>query len=293
MTRYESRTFGPDETPDWLHRRAERSPERLALRSRAGDLTYGQLDDLASRAAGALAAQGVSAGDRVAALMPGGPDFAVLLHATLRLGAAIVPVNTRLSTQEMAFVLEDSAPRALVLGGSLGETGAPLARAAGIEALYAPALQRGAHAPTTGHRLSDLAALVYTSGTTGKPKGAMLTLGNFYHAAVTSALGLGTLPEDRWLLCMPLFHVGGEVHLHDVGKGLEKEVADDPPERRRDELLAALLPLQPPDDVQRSARGQLGDPHGDPGVLRVLNPGDRPQLVRLALGHTALHVLAM
>ncbi len=209
MARYESRTFGPDETPDWLHRRAERSPERLALRSKAGDLTYGQLDELASRAAGALAAQGVSAGDRVAALMPGGPDFAVLLHATLRLGAAIVPMNTRLSTQEMAFVLEDSAPRALVLGERLGETGAPLARAAGTHALYAPALQRGAHAPTTGHRLSDLAALVYTSGTTGKPKGAMLTLGNFYHAAVTSALGLGTLPEDRWLLCMPLFHVGG------------------------------------------------------------------------------------
>lgn len=210
MTRYESRTFGPDETPDWLHRRAERSPERLALRSKAGDLTYGQLDELASRAAGALAAHGVLTGDRVAALMHGGPDFAVLLHATLRLGAAIVPVNTRLSLQEMAFVLADAAPRVLVLGEGLGETGEPLARAAGIEALYAPALRRGAHAsPTAGHRLSDLAALVYTSGTTGTPKGAMLTLGNFYHAAVTSALGLGTLPEDRWLLCMPLFHVGG------------------------------------------------------------------------------------
>ena len=201
--------YGPDETPDWLHRRAQRSPGALALRTGGQDLTYGELDARAARAAGVLAAQGVSAGDRVAALMPSGIAFAVLLHAVLRLGAAIVPVNTRLAPQEMAFVVQDAAPRLLVVGGALRAQGVAVAKGASVPVLAAESLDAGPSAPAVDHRLSDLAAIVYTSGTTGRPKGAMLTRGNFYHGAVTSALGVGTLPEDRWLLCMPLFHVGG------------------------------------------------------------------------------------
>ncbi|MDA8346909.1 MAG: o-succinylbenzoate--CoA ligase [Thermaerobacter sp.] len=210
MTGHGAGAYGPDETPDWLSRRAQRSPGALALRAKGRDLTYADLDVLAGRAAGTLAAQGVAPGDRVAALLPSGIDFAVLLHAVLRLGATLVPVNTRLAAQEMAFVLQDSAPRVLVLGDRLRAQGEPLAQKAGIPVLRAgEPLLAGATAPERGHCLSDLAALVYTSGTTGRPKGAMLTWGNFYHGAVTSALGVGTVPEDRWLLCMPLFHVGG------------------------------------------------------------------------------------
>ncbi len=209
MTGDAYRAFGLEETPDWLARRAERSADRLALRAGGKDLTYGELDGLAARAAGALARAGVRPGDRVAALGPGGSLFAVLLHATLRLGAAIVPVNTRLADQEMEFVLKDAQPRLLVVSDALRARGEPVPRALGLPSLAAESLKDGQPAPSRAHQLTDLAAIIYTSGTTGRPKGAMLTRGNFYHGAMTSALGMGTLPDDRWLLCMPLFHVGG------------------------------------------------------------------------------------
>ncbi len=202
--------------PDFLGRRADRSPEALALRADGRDLSYRQLDALAAIAAGSLNAAGVRAGDRVAALMRGGLDFAVLLHAALRLGAAIVPLNTRLTAAELRGELADARPRLFVAGGAHGAVGALLAEELGLRGWQLPEapdathpLYRGPAAEPVAVSPDAVAAIVYTSGTTGPAKGAMLTRRNFFYAAVTSAMGLGALPGDRWLLCMPLFHVGG------------------------------------------------------------------------------------
>ncbi len=202
--------------PDFLCRRAERSPAALALRAEGRDVTYRQLDELAAIAAGSLKAAGVGPGDRIAALMPGGLDFAVLLHAVLRLGAAIVPLNTRLTALELRQELLDSRPRLLVVGEPQQARGELLARELDLPSWLLPKaadaqspLYRGKAADPVAVGPDALAAVVYTSGTTGPAKGAMLTRRNFFYAAVTSAMGLGALPGDRWLLCMPLFHVGG------------------------------------------------------------------------------------
>lgn len=202
--------------PDFLRRRAERSPGALALRAEGRDVTYRQLDELAAKAAGGLRAAGIGPGDRVAALMPGGLDFAVLLHAALRLGAALVPLNTRLTPAELRAQLLDARPKFFVVGAPQSETGLGLAQELGLARWLLPQapderhpFYAGAPVEPTPVRPDAVAAIVYTSGTTGPAKGAMLTRRNFFYAAVTSAMGLGALPEDRWLLCMPLFHVGG------------------------------------------------------------------------------------
>ncbi len=202
--------------PDFLHRRAERSPAALALRCEGQDISYRQLDERAAVAAGSLKAAGIGPGDRVAALLPSGLDFAVLLHATLRLGAALVPLNTRLTPLELRQELLDAHPSLFVIGRSQAPAGEPLAVELGLAHWILPSvagkphpLYQGAAVEPVPVRADAVAAIVYTSGTTGAAKGALLTRRNFFYAGVTSAMGLGALPDDRWLLCMPLFHVGG------------------------------------------------------------------------------------
>ena len=176
---------------DWLAQRARRSPRALALQSGRETLDYAGLDRRAGVLAGRLAGAGVEAGS-VVAVGFGGLDFAVTAHALRRVGAVLLPLNSRLAEPEIAFQLEDAQPRLV------------LRRADELDAL--PDAAEAAAAPDD----PELAcALVYTSGTTGQPKGALLTPRGFFASAVASAFHLGALPSDRWLACLPLFHVGG------------------------------------------------------------------------------------
>lgn len=202
--------------PDLLRRRAERSPQSLALQAAGAEVTYAALDHLAARAAGSLRAAGVAPGDRVAVLLQDPLAFAVLWHALWRLGAAIVPLNTRLAGAELESELRDAAPRLFIAGGRHRPLAQALAERLALPVWLLPdggqgpdPLAAGPAAAPCRAEPDAAAAIVYTSGTTGAAKGAILTRGNFFHAAVTSAMGLGALPDDRWLLCMPLFHVGG------------------------------------------------------------------------------------
>jgi O-succinylbenzoic acid--CoA ligase len=203
--------------PDWLAHRAATNPARAALVADGRSWTFAELDAAATRTARWLASRGVRAGDRVASLLPNGQRPALLVHATLRLGATLVPLNIRLSAAELAWQLADAAPRLLVAD----ERTRALADQARREQ---PALEVASleHAPEIATATDDqdialrfvhdenaVLAIIYTSGTTGRPKGAMLTVGNFWWSAVGSALNLGTLADDRWLACLPLFHVGG------------------------------------------------------------------------------------
>lgn len=129
----------------------------------------------------------------------------------MRLGAALVPLNARLAEPELLFQLRDCAPRLLVGGGRHLEMAKDLRAACGVPLWEVDpgALAAGPEATGGPWDLEDPAAIVYTSGTTGSPKGAVLTRGNFLRSAEASALQLGLCRSDRWLLCMPLFHVGG------------------------------------------------------------------------------------
>ena len=175
----------------WLDRTARERPNAIAL---APDLTYARLGELATATARALAAQGVRAGDRVATTIPAGPGFAALLHALPKLGAVLVPVNTRLTKREREQVLALAAPR-LVLDVPPMTGVTP--RQAGDVALRADAEPGEAH------------TLIFTSGTTGAPKPVELTYANHAASAAAVATAFGTGPETRWLCPLPLFHVGG------------------------------------------------------------------------------------
>ncbi len=157
----------------------------------------------------------------MAMLLHNGADAALLIHAVMRLGAILVPLNVRLSAEEIAWQLSDCSPSLLVVEPRTAELttiARDRDRALVVIALHddkipgLPSLEALSEADVAlpvSHDQSDVVAIVYTSGTTGQPKGAMLTIGNFWWSAIGSALNIGTHADDRWLACMPLFHVGG------------------------------------------------------------------------------------
>ena len=160
------------------------------METSAGVLTYAELDAEADIVARRLAALGVGAGDRVATTLPPGLDFAVLLHAAPRLGAALAPLNTRLPAAE-----QDRQARAAHAAAVLD---APLDNGFESEVELRTELD-----PDAVH------TVLFTSGTTGDPKPVELTVGNQDAAAAASAAGVGSDPADRWLCVLPLFHIAG------------------------------------------------------------------------------------
>ncbi len=215
----------PPVLPDWLAHRARTVPERLAVMVGGERWTYAELDVRATRAARRLAALGVGEGDRVAVLLRNGASMVELVHAVPRLGAILVPLNVRLAAAELAWQTTDVGARLVVAHERTAETArrlaslAPTLAIAGATAADAAALgPRATALDATAEARAELRApldpdavhtIVYTSGTTGRPKGAMLTVGNHWWSAIGSALNIGVREDDRWLACLPLFHVGG------------------------------------------------------------------------------------
>ncbi len=244
--------------PDWLARAAENYPAKLALRCDGTDWSFAELDRQATELAHRLAAQGVRAGDRVALLAQNGLPFAALVHALTRLGAILVPLNTRLTPAELAWQLADVRATWLLADthytelareirtrheGHEGTEGHenheglkghkrsaapyPLATDEIVLAMAfsdpfvlftsfaafvsSPNIEFAAQAGAlrTEIDLDAPQAIIFTSGTTGQPKGAIITYGMQWWGAVGSALNLGHDPADRWLACMPFFHVSG------------------------------------------------------------------------------------
>jgi malonyl-CoA/methylmalonyl-CoA synthetase len=182
----------------WLAELARRDPERLFLTTSAGQrVTYGAMTRLVDSIAAALAQRAVVVGDRVVAQVEKSPEAIALYLACLRLGAVFVPLNTAYTAAEIAYFLGDAEPRIAV-----GVTSSvPLADLVCNEA--APTRAPAAMQP------SDLAALLYTSGTTGRSKGAMLTRANLASNAVTLAQAWQFTERDVLLHALPIFHVHG------------------------------------------------------------------------------------
>ena len=199
--------------PDWVARRASTHANHAALETPAGDLvSYAELDGRVGRAAAALVALGAEAGMPIALLAGAGLEFAVLAHAIPRSGAVLMPLNARLTSDELAYQLGDAGAGLLLADGMHLEQARAAAGGSDVRVVAIESELPEGDAVIEGADSLDADAvhsLIYTSGTTGAPKGALLTHGNFYWSAVASGEHLGVEAADRWLACMPLFHVGG------------------------------------------------------------------------------------
>jgi fatty-acyl-CoA synthase len=183
-------------------------PDAPALRFEGRRIPYGALARDAARAAAALAARGIGRGDRVAFLGANHPAQIVLLLACARLGAVQVPLNWRLAPPELRFILGHSGATALLATREMR----PLAEAAapeGCAVLDAEAPPPEGTPSEPRGREEDPLLLVYTSGTTGRPKGAVLDQGAVAANARNALALFGLTAADRVLTVLPLFHVGG------------------------------------------------------------------------------------
>ena len=203
---------------DQLARWARRTPDAAALRFEGTGRSYAELDERVTRLARALAGRGVATGDRVAVLALNGLEVWETYLAAVRLGAVVVPVNFRLVPDEVAYVLADSGTVALVVDTALAEVAAKArAQASGVRTVitiggdYEEALGAVGGEPLDVEVDEGAAAFImYTSGTTGRPKGAVLTHRNLLVHVFSHVTHLGWDPDDRVAVPgAPLFHVAG------------------------------------------------------------------------------------
>lgn len=211
-----------------LRRRAFISPQLEAIvEPTAGwrRLTFRELNARSNRVANALRADGVKPGDRVALLMMNGAEFVETFYAAAKVGAANVPLNWRLVADELEFILKDSGTTVLVFDDSFAALVAELhgrgaktdirrwvqvgGKAAAFAASYDAWRDAASDAePEPGGFDDDLLFIMYTSGTTGLPKGVMHTHNTVFGSMLTTTATCDMRWRDRYLVSLPLFHVG-------------------------------------------------------------------------------------
>ena len=208
---------------DWIAHHARYSPQREAVHDLASGrrFTYAQLDERISRAALWMRDRlGVGRGDRVAVLSHNDSDVFEVQFACQRLGAIFLPINWRLATPEIEFICGDAEPRAFLYGVEFEAAAAQVARTCAVE--HAAALANGgsseyeagiAGASGTladpGNGLGDTLTIMYTSGTTGRPKGARNTYRMALYNTLNSVVACDVGPRTRNLVFLPTFHTGG------------------------------------------------------------------------------------
>lgn len=212
---------------NWLASWAKVVPDKAAVidLDTGRSLTYGELAERAERAANLLRELGVGFGDRVAVLGANRPEMVEVYFAAAKLGAILVPVNWRLAPGEVAYILDNADPRVLIFGDDvLGTVGALTGVGLGAEPLwvgqvmafdgdegYTGRRDRAPAEPVTTEGIGEDTPLMllYTSGTTGRPKGAILTHGTITWNAINTATGWDLHQDDVTLTHTPLFHTGG------------------------------------------------------------------------------------
>ncbi|MDU2064592.1 MAG: o-succinylbenzoate--CoA ligase [Sporomusaceae bacterium] len=211
---------------NWLAKRAQLSPERLAIVDGELRWTFQELYEMVQKTAKRLHTAGIQQGDFVALLLTNSFRAPQLIHSVAQASAVTVLLNSRLTAQEIAWQLADSPTKLLIYDeefAAVAQQAVVLARKLLYEANEAErasqfsllSYQELSDLPETSVTfpahvaMSEVHTLLYTSGTTGTPKGVLLTYGNHWWSAVGSALNLGLSASDRWLVCVPLFHMSG------------------------------------------------------------------------------------
>jgi fatty-acyl-CoA synthase len=208
---------------DLIDRNAHFTPDKLALGTPDAALSYAELAHRVAAAASALKSElGIGRGDRIAVLASNQPDYLVLLYACARLGALLVPLSWRLAVPEQLFILGDARVKAVLLEAAFADVAEPLERALpGVAIIGLDFVPRGGACWSTliaaasgdgRHGQVDHTSpllIVYTSGTTGRPKGAVLRQEALIWNAVMSQHMHDMTARDHVLTVLPLFHVGG------------------------------------------------------------------------------------
>ncbi|WP_101653343.1 AMP-binding protein [Brevibacterium ihuae] len=204
-----------------VYRHAHEMPERTALVAGDTVISYGELLERVQATAARLTAAGVGRGDRVALVAGNAAEFAVVPYAAYLIGAIIVPVNFRLAAGEIAYILDNCEPSVVVADAERAEVtrtalGAPVVGRAGGPApelidlleITAPADESLTAPDPVVCSIDDDQAIMYTSGTTGRPKGAVLTYSNFLATTMRSSASWQYVPgADAVLIASPMFHI--------------------------------------------------------------------------------------
>jgi fatty-acyl-CoA synthase len=203
-----------------LAHHADRFPDRPCLVWGGTTLTYAELARRASRTAAGLAALGVGRGDVVALLLYNCPEFIEAMLAVARLGAIVMPINWRLAGEEVAYVAGHAGASLVVSEPELAPLAEaavrsqPRARVVGVGGVVGDWIAfealggGGSTVPLADVAADDVHRLMYTSGTTARPKGVMITYANLYWKNIAHLVEFGVTGADRGLACGPLYHVG-------------------------------------------------------------------------------------
>jgi fatty-acyl-CoA synthase len=204
-------TQGPLTLGRWLRDRARTTPDRVAIDEHDLLTTYGELDDRSERLAAALLASGLRRGDLVATLTGNSGGHVVVFFACAKAGLGLVPLSWRLAPAEVAYQLDDAKPAVFLVEAEHAE----LADEALAAAAATPRRARFGELESAGDALAapveddDTLLVVYTSGTTGRPKGAQLTHANCFWTNLGFDLATGVRGDDVVLQVLPQFHCGG------------------------------------------------------------------------------------
>ncbi len=203
---------------DWIAHHAGRRPNHLAIHDlqTGRKFTYADLDARIGRLAAALASRGIAKGNRIALLAPNCAEYFELQFACGRLGAIMLPLNWRLTVPELEYILGDSSPKLLVHDKAFAAQASALSAALleidhdRPDSAYERALaEAGPASPSVALTHDDIGMVMYTSGTTGHPKGAIITHGMVFWNCVNLGIPALITPETVQLVVLPLFHTGG------------------------------------------------------------------------------------
>lgn len=210
--------------PALLTARARAQADKIFLYFKDIEVSYGELAARTARLAGGLAQLGLVAGDKVCVMLPNCAEYVYLFLGAPRLGVTLVPINTALKQEEVAYIADNSDARAIVVTPAFLPVAQALAASSeklrwiivvGGEAAAASVpfeqLLVEAAADSDAARPESVVAIMYTSGTTGRPKGVMLTNANYIHNCRQAQAALAMAEDERAMCILPLFHVNGQV----------------------------------------------------------------------------------
>lgn len=223
--------------PNWLKQRAFLTPDRSALVFNERKWTFSQLFDETCRTADRLYSAGIQKGDYCGVLAANQPETVFTIYALQQIGATAVMLNSRLTTDEIAWQLHDAKAVYLLYDQEHTEKAQLIPS---IQSLFITGIETVSTAAEVRHTFSleETCSIMYTSGTTGRPKGVIQTYGNHYTSAVASALNLGLHSDDTWLCAVPLFHISGySILMKSVLYGMEVHLMEKFNSKRVNQLL--------------------------------------------------------
>ncbi len=198
---------------DALRRSAARTPLQRAVHFQGRELTYAELEALANRIAGLLMENGIGRGDAVAIFATNSPEYVATFFGCARIGAVLVPINLMFTTEDVGYVLEKTRVKALLIEPTFQAkvSKAPVVQFVIDEQFRTGLAARDASPVEQFVAADDPHLIIFTSGTTAKPKGVVLTHLNFYSYLIATYADYGADRGTRYLLALPMFHVAGLV----------------------------------------------------------------------------------